>query len=174
MVSVRLNWQEGLHADLSDLCKYRNIMPIKTTLPKLLAGLPKHGRDQLVQPVSWQTKYPNSFYKITRTKLRFRPIEEGGNSASIAASTDKGKAKEVARDEDEFDEDNEDDGDIFGSLAEEEDVTQQGDGRPHGKAWGVLFWNGESERVNTSWEFHRVGAEWHLPVSIYQDNPNCL
>ena len=94
-------------------------MPIKTTLPKLLAGLPKHGRDQLVQPVSWQTKYPNSFYKITRTKLRFRPIEEAGNPAAVAASNDKGKAKEVARDEDEFDEDNEDDGDIFGSLAED-------------------------------------------------------
>lgn len=119
-------------------------MPIvKTTLPKLLAGLPQYGQGQLVQPTSWQTKFPNSFYKITRTKLRFKSVDEAGKPIAGAAAVDKGKAKEQLREEDEFEEDNED-GDIFGGLAEEEAVVQQTDGRPHGKAWGVLFWNGES------------------------------
>ncbi|KAG7539616.1 hypothetical protein FFLO_03492 [Filobasidium floriforme] len=114
----------------------------KTTLPKLLAGLPKYGQGQLVQPVSWKTKYPNSFYKITRTKLRFQQVDEAGKPIVASAVADKGKAKEQPREEDEFEEDN-DDGDIFGELAEEEIVAQQTGGRPHGKAWGVLFWNGQ-------------------------------
>ena len=140
----------------------------KTTLPKLLAGLPKYGHGQLVQPTSWKAKYPNSFYKITRTKLRFQQVDEAGKPIAAAGVVDKGKAKEQPKDEDEFDEDNED-GDIFGGLAEEEATVQQTGGRPHGKAWGVLFWNGELQRRSSS--IWTVELTMSRLLSIVQVNP---
>jgi hypothetical protein len=143
----------------------------KTTLPKLLAGLPKYGQGQLVQPVSWKTMYPNSFYKITRTKLRFQQVDEAGKPIVASAVADKGKAKEQPREEDEFEEDN-DDGDIFGELAEEEIVAQQTGGRPHGKAWGVLFWNGESLSRLRFRYIVRLTPPYSLPLTRPTQDPH--
>ncbi|KAJ9121196.1 hypothetical protein QFC24_004870 [Naganishia onofrii] len=57
-------------------------MPRLTTLPTLLAQLPAFGNGALVQPVAWKERFPNSFYKITRTKLRVKPATAGGGAAA--------------------------------------------------------------------------------------------
>ncbi|KAJ9120871.1 hypothetical protein QFC22_002806 [Naganishia vaughanmartiniae] len=147
-------------------------MPRLTTLPTLLAQLPAFGTGALVQPVAWKERFPNSFYKVTRTKLRTKPVLEGegevqylgrtgpGAAAAKGRSTDgaevKGKAREQTKDaEDEGFED-----DAFGDEMEIGQVTSAVDSssssgsasgstvdltgrKAHGQAWGVLFWNGQ-------------------------------
>lgn len=121
----------------------------RVTLPKLLATLPSHGHHHLVQPTAWADRFPQSFYKITCTKLRFRPIDGDVAKASGSGLQTKnevlGKGKQPVRAEEEEDEEFEEEEDMFGSGGEEVEGVE-GDassGKPHGKAWGVLVWNGK-------------------------------
>ncbi|KAJ9105348.1 hypothetical protein QFC21_001717 [Naganishia friedmannii] len=97
-------------------------MPRLTTLPTLLAQLPAFGTGALVQPVAWKERFPNSFYKITRAKLRVKPVVGTGapgdvqylgrTGSSVVAAKEKtttggaevkGKAKENTAEEEEDD-----------------------------------------------------------------------
>lgn len=112
-------------------------MPRLTTLPTLLAQLPAFGNGALVQPVAWKERFPNSFYKITRTKLRVKPATAGGAAAgdvqylgrtsaiAVAAVKEKtamrDEVKGKAKDEDE--EFGQEDDDAF-SSGEEMEIGQ--------------------------------------------------
>lgn len=131
----------------------------KITLPTLLAQLPAFGQGSLVQPASWAERFPNSFYKITRTNLRVKPVDgtgsvqylaKDGGAATSSSGDIKGKAREEEEDADmdAFGDDMEI-GEVssnvgstsgVGSSTASVDLTGK---KAHGQAWGVLFWNGE-------------------------------
>ncbi|KAJ9111119.1 hypothetical protein QFC19_001318 [Naganishia cerealis] len=129
----------------------------RTTLPALLAQLPAYGQGALVQPAAWAERFPNSFYKITRTRLRVKA--EGGTTQYLSRSaptTDevKGKAREnsvVPAEEEDFEDDafGGDDmeiGQVDSAVETPTGATAAGDltgKKAHGQAWGVLFWNGQ-------------------------------
>lgn len=128
----------------------------RITLPTLLAQLPSFGQGSLVQPAAWAERFPNSFYKITRTNLRVKPVDGSGSTQYLAreGSTQKttetvdikGKAKE--EDEADFDADDMEIGEVTSDAGATNSPGSSGveltGKRAHGQAWGVLFWNGES------------------------------
>lgn len=126
----------------------------RITLPTLLAQLPALGRGSLVQPAAWAERFPNSFYKITRTNLRVKPVDGSGNTQGLDSSTKavetadvKGKAKE--EDDAAFGADDMEIGEVSSEAKAVNDSGSLGveatGKRAHGKAWGVLFWNGKSD-----------------------------
>ncbi|GHJ84153.1 hypothetical protein NliqN6_0555 [Naganishia liquefaciens] len=128
----------------------------KITLPTLLAQLPAYGQGSLVQPASWAERFPNSFYKITRTNLRVKTADGAGsvqylarNGAEGVASGDvKGKAREEEdADMDAFGDDMEI-GEVSSEVQSSSEATSTAGvdltgKKAHGQAWGVLFWNGQ-------------------------------
>lgn len=157
----------------------------RITLPKLLATLPSHGQGQLVQPLAWAERFPQSFYKVTRTKLRFRPIdgeiaEASGSGSGSGLQTKNevlGKGKQPVRAEEEEDEEFEEEEDMFGGGGEEgQGVQGEGnEGRPHGKAWGVLVWNGkpnvpEHNAIKPCGLLYALHKP-NLPIGATQANP---
>lgn len=129
----------------------------KITLPTLLAQLPAYGQGSLVQPASWAERFPNSFYKITRTNLRVKLVDGAGSAQHLgrngALGVTSGDAKGKARQEEE-----DADMDAFGDDMEIGEVSTEAHSsseasstsavdltgkKAHGQAWGVLFWNGK-------------------------------
>jgi hypothetical protein len=138
----------------------------KITLPTLLAQLPAFGQGSLVQPASWAERFPNSFYKITRTNLRVKPADGTGSAQYLAregtpstAADVKGKAKEeddaemdAFGDDMEIGEVSEDVGSSSGAGA----AADLAGKKAHGQAWGVLFWNGECFQHSAPWRLPRI------------------
>lgn len=89
-------------------------------LPTLLSSLPSNGKLALVRPSTYP---PDSFYLVTRTRLRFSATPSL-TTFSPDPATAKGKEKEV--------------------VAEVDPPVQAGGVKAHGKAWGMLFWKGGS------------------------------
>ncbi|RSH95668.1 hypothetical protein EHS25_000760 [Saitozyma podzolica] len=94
-------------------------MPRGHPLPHLLSLLPRSGRSALVRPTTWPE---TSFYQITRTKLKFRPT--GSASASASASASGSTPSE---------------GQESGAAM----TGTEGGLKAHGKAWGLMFWDGK-------------------------------
>lgn len=132
----------------------------RITLPTLLAQLPSFGQGSLVQPAAWAERFPNSFYKITRTNLRVKPVDGSGSTQHLArdgsATTTaagkvdvKGKAKE--EDDADFDADDMEIGEVSTDAGATNSLGSSGveltGKRAHGQAWGVLFWNGELDSL---------------------------
>lgn len=145
----------------------------RSTLPRILASLPtlpprnypsstasSSSEPILVQPLEWQERFPNSFYKVFRSKLR---VKGPGGKLAVLGRGDavNQKRQEAAVEEDSVEEDEED---MFAMPEEstEEASTHEHSGstssasaqpsgtteldptvQAYGKAWGVLFWNGE-------------------------------
>jgi hypothetical protein len=61
-------------------------------LPELLSTLPRDGIGALVRP----STSPNSVYRVTRSKLKFRARSEIGESSTSAASSGEGKDEMLA------------------------------------------------------------------------------
>ncbi|KAJ9116598.1 hypothetical protein QFC20_000531 [Naganishia adeliensis] len=107
-------------------------------------------------PAAWAERFPNSFYKITRTNLRVKPADGSGSTQHLARDGSvtttaagkvdvKGKAKE--EDDADFDADDMEIGEVSTDAgatnsSRNSDVELTGK-RAHGQAWGVLFWNGQ-------------------------------
>lgn len=51
---------------------HNTMKPPAYKLPHLLSLLPKDGKSALVRPVQWPS---NSFYKVQKSALKFRPVE---------------------------------------------------------------------------------------------------
>ena len=114
---------------------------IHPKLPHLLSSLPANGHHALVRPHCFP---PTSFYLITRTRLRFRPTElpaatpppvasekpvtvvGAGTKAGVGAGTSAGRER-------------------LKREVKAVDVMQAGGLKAHGRAYGMLFWNGECE-----------------------------
>ncbi|GFZ46450.1 hypothetical protein JCM24511_04697 [Saitozyma sp. JCM 24511] len=93
-------------------------MPRGHPLPHLLSLLPRSGRSALVRPTTWPE---TSFYQITRTKLKFRPTGSGASSSSASASGSTSS-----------------EGNESGAT-----TGTEGSLKAHGKAWGLMFWDGK-------------------------------
>ncbi|KAL7422079.1 hypothetical protein Q5752_002722 [Cryptotrichosporon argae] len=100
-------------------------------LPALLASLPSSGTHALVRPAHWP---PNSFYRVTRTKLKFRLAQPGssalGSGSSSGSAAGSGPALGAG---------------AGSSTVPTEDAAaavEQAQVRVSGKAWGQLVWNG--------------------------------
>ncbi len=105
-------------------------------LPQLLATLPKDGLHALVRPSTWPE---HQFFKITKTKLRFRPkVEEAGSSSSSSSTSTSTSASTSAGSSSSS---------SSSSSSTAEGITaveSQGGINVFGKAWGILYRNGKS------------------------------
>jgi hypothetical protein len=113
-------------------------MPRPTTLPTLLASLPRatstSTQPVLVRPASWPS---TSYYKITRSTLKFRPVKDIAgsstrvNPAKLVGGQNKADAAK--------------DGDAGGKEGSEGgDMLEVGELKASGRVWGMLFWDGTS------------------------------
>lgn len=115
-------------------------MPRPTSLASVLATIPPTSPYKLIQPLSWSTRFPDSYWVVTRTKLRFKPFlptiksEAGEGKDDKKSITGKGKGKEEKK--------------PAGAGEKEEVVDLLRDEKARlkafGKAWGYLVWNGKS------------------------------
>lgn len=108
-------------------------MPRPTTLPALLASLPRATSTTttpvLVRPASWPA---TSYYKVTRSTLKFRPASEVASSSTRlsparlvgTSAAGQAEAKENAE------------------GLEEGEGLEVGELKASGRVWGMLFWEG--------------------------------
>lgn len=85
-------------------------------LPHLLSSLPQNGKHALIRPTTYP---PDSFYFVTRSRLRFSPIPSPSASNAPSSEKEKGKEREVIV-----------------------DPVEAPGLRAHGRACGMLFWKG--------------------------------
>lgn len=114
-------------------------------LPHLLSVLPSAGRHSLVRP---EEGNPSELYLVTRSRLKFTNADPPVAAEPTADTKNKVAGAKV--------------GTIQGTEppqggAEEARHTNPVDGgivRAHGKAWGMIFKNGQSTRVRLSSHEH--------------------
>jgi hypothetical protein len=107
-------------------------------LPRLLALLPKGGRRQLVQPLN---SPPGVFYLVTRSRLKFttvepKPVDPAKAAAATAAAAVADQPKETL-------ETGAAGSSAPGVVRRPSNPLEGGTVQAHGKAWGMLFRNGE-------------------------------